>query len=57
MIEWWAEQAGWIKYGIPVLLLAISTILYFVGYLWPYGWGMGFVLLMGSLCFKEDPLA
>ena len=57
MIEWWAGQTGWVKYGIPIGLLLISGILYLCGTLWPFGWGMGGVLLVGSLLFKDDPLA
>lgn len=57
MIDWWAGQSGWLKYGIPLGLLGASTIMYLCGYLWPFGFGMGFALLVGSLCFKEDPLA
>jgi hypothetical protein len=56
MIEWWAGLTDWLKYGVPIALLLTSTILYFIGYLWIWGFAMGFILLVGSLCFKDDPL-
>jgi hypothetical protein len=56
MIEWWVGLTGWLKYGVPIALLLISIILYFMGYLWSFGFGMGFILLIGSLCFKDDPI-
>lgn len=46
MLDWWFDQSGWIRYGIPVLLLAISTVLFFLGTLWPWGWAVGTILLL-----------
>lgn len=56
MIEWWVAQTGWVRYGFPIGLLGISTILLLCGTLWFWGFGLGFALLIGSLVFKEDPL-
>ena len=49
MFTWWFGLPWPLRLGIALLFLAISTILYFVGYLWPWGWGIGSGLLLFSL--------
>ncbi len=47
MINWWWEQTPWLRYGIAILFLAISTGLFFLAdRIWPWGWAIGVVLLM-----------
>jgi hypothetical protein len=38
--------------GLALVLLLISTILWFCGYFWPWGWVVGGVLLL--LSFPSD---
>jgi len=33
------------RYGIAIAFLLLSTILYFCGWFWPWGWVLGTVLL------------
>jgi hypothetical protein len=44
--EWWADPPAWLRYGTALILLAISTILWFSGRFWPWGWVAGIVLLL-----------
>ncbi|HEX3356737.1 MAG TPA: hypothetical protein VHS31_07195 [Tepidisphaeraceae bacterium] len=43
---WWAGQSAWLRYGIALLLIAISTIMYFGGEIWIWGWVAGAILLL-----------
>lgn len=45
-ISWWSELSPWIRYGVAGLFLLISTALLFAGTFWPWGWAVGFVLLI-----------
>ena len=51
-IEWWTGLNTWFKVGVSLLLLLISTILWFAGRFWPWGWGAGIILLLFS--FPND---
>ena len=53
MIRWWSESSGWIKYGFPVVLLAVSTIAWLAGCFWPWGWAVGAALLVASVAFSD----
>ena len=46
MFDWWSDQSPWLRYGVAVLFLAISTVMFFAGRFWPWGWGVGAVLLI-----------
>lgn len=46
--SWWAGQSPWLRYGIAILLIAVSTAIYFAGDIWPWGWIAGIILLMFS---------
>ena len=54
MLEWWAGLTGWAKYGLPTVLLTISTIAFFNGYVWPWGWGIGGALMFVAVVFKDE---
>jgi hypothetical protein len=43
---WWGTLSPLWRYGIAIILLAISTVLFFLGRLWIWGWVIGAVLLM-----------
>ncbi len=47
-IEWWSGLSPWLRYGVAVFFLLISTGLWFAGTFWPWGWGVGVVLLLFS---------
>lgn len=46
MIGWWSDQSPWVRYGVAVLLLAVSTVFLLCGRFWPWGWALGAVLLL-----------
>ncbi|QOV88726.1 hypothetical protein [Humisphaera borealis] len=43
---WWADQSPWLRYGVALLLIAISTVIFFAGTIWIWGWVAGVVLLL-----------
>ena len=45
LFEWWSGLSRWVRYGVAVAFLVLSTIIYFCGYFWPWGWAIGIVLL------------
>lgn len=46
--EWLAGLNPWIKAGVGLLFLLISTMLWIGGVFWPWGWFIGVVLIMIS---------
>jgi hypothetical protein len=50
--QWWAGLSTWLKVGVALVLLLISTVLWFAGRFWPWGWVAGGVLLLFS--FPND---
>jgi hypothetical protein len=50
--RWWAGLKTWLKVGVALLLLLVSTVLWFTGRFWPWGWVAGVVLLLFS--FPND---
>jgi hypothetical protein len=52
MISWWTGLPWKLRMGVALALLLLSTILFFAGYLWIWGWLIGVVLLMFS--FPND---
>ena len=48
MLEWWSGLPALLRYGVAVLFLLISTVLWFLGRFWPWGWAIGIVLLLLS---------
>lgn len=46
LLSWWSEQSAWLRYGVALILLTISTFLFFAGTFWPWGWGIGVVMLL-----------
>lgn len=48
-LGWWGGLPPWLRYGVALLLLAISTGLYFfANRIWPWGWVAGVVLLLAA---------
>lgn len=54
LFEWWAGLSPLLRFGIAGVFLAISTILWFCDRFWPYGWGVGLVLLMFSFPSRAE---
>ena len=54
MFEWWGRFEWWgglpwgLRAGVALLFLLASTILWFMGTFWPWGWVVGVVLLLFS---------
>jgi hypothetical protein len=51
-IEWWAGQSTGLKVGVALLLLSVSTGLWWSGRFWPWGWIAGVILLLLSFPSK-----
>lgn len=45
-LDWWAGLSPWLRYGVAILFLLVSTAMFFAGRFWPWGWGLGTVLLL-----------
>ncbi len=45
IFEWYASLSPVFRFGVALLFIAISTVLWFTGTFWPWGWGAGIVLL------------
>lgn len=43
---WWSDLPTWLRYGTAIVFLLISTVLWFGGSFWPWGWVVGIVLLL-----------
>lgn len=46
MFDWWIELPPWARLGFPLALLVVSTVLFFNGIFWAWGWAIGVVLLI-----------
>jgi hypothetical protein len=46
LFESYASLPWWLRYGVALLFIAISTILFFAGRFWPWGWGVRLVFLI-----------
>jgi hypothetical protein len=53
LFEWWAGLPAVFRFGVAILFLLISTVLFFAGRIWPWGWAIGIVLLIFS--FPSGP--
>ena len=53
LIEWWLERSQWVRYGFAAAFLAVSTILYFTGWIWIWGWAIGGTLILVNLMMDE----
>jgi hypothetical protein len=52
MFDWWFGLAWWWRMAVALGFLLLSTILFFAGYFWPWGWAVGAALLLFS--FPND---
>jgi hypothetical protein len=53
-IEWWADLPWWARYGVGLLMLAISAGLLVFGHLvWFWGWGAGLALLLFAMVIPD----
>ncbi|MEM7230024.1 MAG: hypothetical protein AAF432_14540 [Planctomycetota bacterium] len=49
LIEFWIDLPWWLKYGVALIFLIISTVMYFNDVFWPAGWAIGGVLLLAAM--------
>jgi hypothetical protein len=54
LFEWWAGLPWWLRVGVAVVFLLVSTIFWLAGRFWPWGWGIGIVLLIFSFPSKSE---
>jgi hypothetical protein len=49
MFEWWGGLPWYLRAGVALVFLLISTVLWFgFNTFWPWGWAIGVVLLLFS---------
>ncbi len=48
LLESWTGLDWKIRVLVPLILLGVSTALYFCGIFWPWGWAVGVALLIFS---------
>jgi hypothetical protein len=51
--EWWGGLSPWLRLGVALRYLLVSTLFWLGGRIWPYGWIVGVVLLLFS--FPSGP--
>jgi len=51
-IDWWAGLSGWLRIGVPLLLLAVSGVALLFNYILIPGWVLGGLLLL--FCGRSD---
>ena len=45
MLDWSSDQSPWLRYGVALLFILISTVLAIGGIIWFWGWGIGIAML------------
>jgi hypothetical protein len=48
LYEWFGAIPWWLRLGLALAFIGLSTALYFGGYFWPWGRAVGLVLLLFS---------
>lgn len=48
MLQWWTGLPWWLRAGVGLFFLLVSTVLWFAGWFWPWGWVVGLVFLLFS---------
>lgn len=48
LLEWYFGFPPLVRFLISLVPLALSTVLWLAGSFWPWGWGIGAVLLCAS---------
>ncbi len=44
--EWIGSLPWWLRLSVAGIFILISTLMYFGGTFWPWGWAVGLVLLL-----------
>ncbi len=47
--EWYGGLSPWLRFGVAIALLLVSTALWFARIFWPWGWVAGGILLVLSI--------
>ncbi len=53
LFEWWMDKPAWLRALLSLILIGISTAIYFAGYFWPWGWAIGGIMLALSMPSKK----
>lgn len=48
MLGWWSELPTWLQIAVALTPILIATVMLICGWFWPWGFGIGFVLLLFS---------
>ena len=49
MFEWFLEIPLWLRALVGLGLLAVSSVIWFAGWFWPWGWVVGGIILLASI--------
>jgi hypothetical protein len=53
IFEWWGGLSPWIRFGVAIGFLLLSTVILLFDRIWIWGWVVGTVLLIFS--FPSGP--
>ena len=54
--DWWLGRPKPVRYGISFFLIGLSTLFYFLGQIWFWGWASGGALLFINFIDNDDPV-
>ena len=54
VIDFWLGLPQWLRFTLAILLLGISTYLYFEGTNWPWGWVLGAIFFAFAFMTDEE---
>jgi hypothetical protein len=54
VFEWCGGLPWQLRVSVALLFLLASTILWFTGYFWPWGWAVGGILLILSFPSRTE---
>ena len=53
MLDFLVDSPNWLKPLPGLALLAVAFVIYLNGYIWPWGWGIGGLLLVIGFCLMK----
>lgn len=54
LFEWYGGLSPWIRFGVALFFLLVSTVLWLAGVFFPYGWGVGLILLVFAFPYRSE---
>jgi hypothetical protein len=54
LFEWYGGLSPFIRLGVAFAFLIASTAAWFFNYFWPWGWGIGCIMLVFSFPSRAE---